>query len=251
MIAEMKTAAYLCTGCGLGEALDIGQLERIAQKEGKMALVRRHEFLCSDAGVEVIRDDIANGAVTHVMIAGCSRRAKTEAFRFPTVAMARANLREGVVWVVAPVDEHDEVRQEMAADYVRMGCAEVRKMNVPAGNSSAATTRRVLVVGGGMSGLTAAIEAAETGYEVVVVEKEAALGGWAAKLWKRVPHQAPCAEPQDTGLADLVTRVTAHPSIAVHLRSTIAETAGAPGRFRVTIAQESGSSLRRLCGSGT
>ena len=221
----MKTAAYLCTGCGIGDALDFGQLAKIAQKEGKMEVVRHHEFLCSTDGVQVIRDDIEKEGVTHVMIAACSRRAKTEAFCLPDVAVSRANLREGVLWAVASGAEHDEVRQEMADDYVRMGCAEVKKMKLPAGNPDAATNRRILVVGGGMSGLTAAIEAAETGYDVVVVEKSGTFGGWAAKLWKRVPYQAPYAEPQDTGLADLVARVTAHPRIRVHLNATIAETA--------------------------
>jgi quinone-modifying oxidoreductase subunit QmoB len=248
-MSDMKTAAYLCEGCGLGEAFDIGQLEKIAQKEGKMQLVKRHAFLCSDAGVQTIRDDIEREGVTHVMLGACSRRAKTDAFHFPTVAMARANLREGVLWVVASGDAHDEVRQEMAADYVRMGCAELKKMKVPAGNPNAATERRLLVVGGGMAGLTAALEAAETGYDVVVVEKEGTLGGWAARLWKRTPHKAPYAEPQDTGLAALVAKVTAHPRIAVHLNATIAETSGAPGRFVVKIAQESGAVTEAVVGA--
>ncbi len=240
-MSEVKTAAYLCAGCGLGDALDIGQLEKIAQKEGKMHVVKRHEFLCSAEGVQTIRDDIEKDGVTHVMIGACSRRAKTEAFQFPTVAMARANLREGVLWAVAPGSEHDEVRQDMADDYVRMGCAEVKKMKVPAGNPNAATNRRILVVGGGMAGLTAALEAAETGYEAVIVEKTGALGGWAAKMWKRMPFKAPYAEPQDTGIAELVAKVAAHPKIRVHLGSTIAETAGAPGRFKAKVAQESGA----------
>ena len=107
-MSEMKTAAYICSGCGLGDKLDASQLVKIAQKEGKMALVREHEFLCSDEGVKLIRDDIANEAVTHIAIAACSRRAKTEAFHFPEVAMSRANLREGVIWVVSEGDAHDE-----------------------------------------------------------------------------------------------------------------------------------------------
>ncbi len=239
-MADNKFAAYLCAGCGLGDVLDLGTMEKVAKREGKMALIRRHDMLCSAEGVQTIRDDIANEGVTHVMIGACSRRAKTEAFHFPAVAMARANLREGVLWIVAQGPDHDEVRQEMADDYIRMGCAELKKMAVPAGNPNTASNKRILVVGGGMSGLTAAIEAAETGYEVLVVEKEQALGGWAARLHRRVPFCEPYAEPQDTGVADLVARVMAHPKISVHLGSTLAETSGAPGRFAVKIAQESG-----------
>ena len=60
----IKTAAYLCTGCGIGDTLDGAQLAKVARREGKMALVREHAFLCSEAGVQQIRDDIANVAVT-------------------------------------------------------------------------------------------------------------------------------------------------------------------------------------------
>ncbi|MBS1189547.1 MAG: heterodisulfide reductase [Rhodocyclaceae bacterium] len=240
-MSEMKTAAYICSGCGIGDKIDVKSLEKIATREGKMALVKSHEFLCGEAGVGMIRNDIDNEGVTHVMIAGCSRRAKTEAFHFPTTAMARANLREGVLWVVAEGDEHDEVRQEMADDYVRMGCAELKKMQVPAGNPATAQNKRILVVGGGFSGMTAALAAAEAGYEAVIVEKTGELGGWAGKSWKRVPGAAPYADPQDTGIADLIARVKSSPKITVHLSSTLAETRGAPGRFAADVATESGS----------
>ncbi len=248
-MADNKFAAYICSGCGLGDRLEIKTLEKIAQKEGKMQLVKSHPFLCNAEGVKMINDDIANDAVTHVCIAACSRRSKTEAFHFPTVAMSRANLREGVLWVVAEGADHDEVRQEMADDYVRMGCAELKKMKLPAGNPDKATSKRILVVGGGMSGMTAALEAAEAGYETLLVERHGQLGGWAAKLWQRTPFKAPYAAPQDTGLTELAAKVSAHPLIKVHLNSSLAETGGAPGRFTVKIAQESGAVTEETVGA--
>ena len=248
-MATNKFAAYICAGCGLGEAFDLGGLEKIAKREGKMQVIKRHDFLCSAAGVQTIRDDIEKEGITHALIAACSRRAKTEAFQFPELAVARANLREGVLWIVAEGAAHDEVRQEMADDYVRMGCAELKKMQIPAGNPNRGMNKRILVVGGGMSGMTAAIEAAETGYEVVLVEKESELGGWAAKLWKRVPFAQPFAEPQETGVSQLMARVTAHPRIRVHLSSTLAETSGSPGRFAIKILQQNGTVTEETAGS--
>ncbi|HTZ00472.1 MAG TPA: hydrogenase iron-sulfur subunit, partial [Rhodocyclaceae bacterium] len=208
-----------------------------------------HPFLCNAEGVQLIKDDIANNAVTHVCIAACSRRAKAEAFFFPDNAVSRANLREGVLWTVAEGAEHDEVRQEMAEDYVRMGCAEVKKMMAPAGNPNKADNKRILVVGGGMSGMTAALAAADAGYEVVVVEKAGQLGGFARNLLKRVPFNAPHAEPQATGVEDMAAKVSGHAKIKVHLNSTVAETAGAPGRFKIKVAQESGAVTEETIGA--
>jgi quinone-modifying oxidoreductase subunit QmoB len=247
--ATPKHAAYICSGCGLGDQLDIAGLEKVAKTEGKMAVIKSHPFLCNAEGVQMIRDDIANDGVTHVCIAACSRRAKAEAFSFPSVAISRANLREGVIWVVAEGSDHDEVRQEMAEDYVRMGCAEVKKMIAPAGNVKETSSKKILVVGGGMSGMTAALAAADAGYEVVLVEKTGALGGFANNLHKRVPFNGPYAEAQPTGVAEMAAKVSGNGKIKVYLNSTVAETAGAPGRFAVKIAAESGSVSEELCGA--
>ena len=62
-MAEMKTAAYICSGCGIGERVSTAQMAKIAQKEGNMALVREHACLCDETGVQTIRDDIEKEAV--------------------------------------------------------------------------------------------------------------------------------------------------------------------------------------------
>ena len=248
-MADMKTAAYICKGCGIGERVDTAQMAKIATKEGKMHLVREHDFLCSAAGVQTIRDDIEKEGVTHAVIAACSRRAKTEAFYFPSVALARANIREGVIWAQPDTDDARETTQEMADDYLRMGCGELKKMQLPGGNPDTGHAKRLLVVGGGISGLTAALEASKTGYQVVLVEKSAKLGGWAAALHRRMPFGEPYAEPQDTGMAELIKAVTGDANIKVITNAVIARTDGAPGRFKVDISVESGPSLTEEVGA--
>ena len=141
-MAEPKFAAYLCKGCGIGERIDAARTAKIAEKEGKIALVRQHEFLCNAEGVALIGSDIEQQGVTHVAIAACSRRSKTEAFQFPNVALARANLREGVIWVRPDTEEARETTQEMADDYVRMACAELKKMKSPAGSPELSAAAR-------------------------------------------------------------------------------------------------------------
>jgi quinone-modifying oxidoreductase subunit QmoB len=248
-VSDPKIGAYICKGCGLGERLDCGQLATIAEREGKAAVVREHEFLCNAEGVAMIQNDIDNEGVNRVMIAACSRRSKTEAFNFQDVAIGRANLREGVIWVRPDSDEARETTQEMAADYVRMGCAEVKFMTPPHVSEEAASNNHLLVVGGGITGMTAAIEAAAAGYPVTLVEKTGQLGGSAAFEYKRVPEHAPYADPEDTGVAEMASTIEASDKITVHLNSTITKTSGAPGRFSADISTESGSTTTENFGA--
>lgn len=235
-MADKKIGVYVCQGCEIGARLDTDQLAKVATNEGKANFAKQHDFLCGQAGVDLIQTDITAGEVTHVVLAACSRRAKTEAFNFENVAIARANLREGVIWVRPDTEETKEATQEMADDYIRMACAEIKQMAVPAPSQEQGLNRHILVVGGGMTGMTAALEAAKAGYPVSIVEKTDALGGIAAQLFKRIPYQAPYAIPQDTGVTDLIAQVEANDNITVYLNATTTSTDGAPGRFSVEIS---------------
>ncbi len=241
MSDEKKFAGYICTGCGIGDRLDASQMEMIATREGKMQSCRQHELLCGAEGVQMIRDDIANEGVTHVVIAACSRRAKVEAFNFTDVAVSRANLREGVIWVRPEGDEHQETTQEMADDYIRMACAEVKSMALPTPSGEQELNKTLMVVGGGITGMSAAIEAAAAGYPVHIIEKKGNLGGHAAEYYRAIPTRSPYRDPQETGVAEMIAQIEANDLITVHLNSTVTKTAGAPGRFSVEIATESGS----------
>ena len=249
MADEKKLGAYICKGCGLGERLDAAQLATIAQRDGKCQVIKEHEFLCSAGGVATIQDGIDNDSVNHVVIAACSRRSKAEAFNFDNVAIARANLREGVIWTQPDTDEARELTQEMADDYVRMACAEVAAMNIPQANPEHGTNKRILVVGGGISGMTAAIESSKAGYGVLLVEKTGELGGMVAKLHKRVPDHEPYTNPQDNPVPDMIKAVEADKNITVYLNSTLSRTSGAPGQFSVDISQESGSTQTENIGA--
>jgi quinone-modifying oxidoreductase subunit QmoB len=260
MAVEKKFAGYICTGCGIGERLNVGQLESIASREGKMASVKQHAMLCSPEGVQLIRDDIAAGNATHVMIAACSRRSKVEAFSFPDAAMSRANLREGVIWSRPDDPAQQETTQEMADDYIRMACAEVKYMTVPTPSGEQEVNTSILVVGGGVTGMTAALETAAAGYSVNLVCDEPELGGAWKDLYKRVPFRAAASDvpngrdvdlpqPEDPGIADMIERVLADPRITLHLNSRITRTSGAPGRFAADISTESGSTVTENFGA--
>ena len=249
MADEMKIGAYICNGCGIGDRLDSGQLEMTATRDGKAAICQQHDFLCSEAGVKMIQDDIDKEGVNHVVIAACSRRAKTEAFAFENVTLSRANLREGVIWIRPDEDDQQETTQEMADDYIRMACAESKFMKIPAASGEQEVNKNILIAGGGVSGMTAAIEASKAGYPCTIVEKTAALGGATAQLYKKIPTKAPYTDPVDNGVAELVATVEADSNITVCLNSTLTKTAGAPGRFEADISTESGSTETKTFGA--
>lgn len=240
----MKTGGYLCTGCGIGDRLDTKSLESVAVREGRIAFCKTHDFLCSQAGVDMIKADMAaegDDKVTKAVIMACSRRAKTESFNFGAVPTVRVNLREGVIWIRPEGSEHDETTQEMAADYVRMGCAEVKAMQQADASGEQGKNNHIMVVGGGITGMTAALEASKAGYYASIIEKSDRLGGVMGQLKQRQPEHSPFQNPQDTGVAALIAAVEADDKITVYLNSSIVKTAGAPGRFEVDIASTVGA----------
>ena len=249
MADEMKIGAYICNGCGIGDRLDSGQLEMTATRDGKAAICKQHDFLCSEEGVKLIQDDIDNEGVNRVVIAACSRRSKNEAFAFNDIALVRTNLREGVIWVRPDTDDQQETTQEMADDYIRMGCAEAKYAKPPSASGEQSVNKNILIAGGGISGMTAAIEASKAGYPCTIVEKTGALGGATAELYKKIPTKAPYADPEDTGVDALIAAVEADSNISVHLNSTLTNTAGAPGRFEADISTESGSTETKSFGA--
>ncbi len=245
----MKTAAYICKGCGLGERLDIDQLVDIAGSQGGANIARCHDYLCNDDGRALIRQDITDQGVTHVVLGACSRRAKTEAFNMEDVAVARANLREGVIWSQPDTPEARELTQEMADDYVRMACTEAKFMKQPASNPERGTNKRILVVGGGISGITVSLEAAKAGYEVLLVEKKSTLGGWVKDFHRILPSREPYAEPQSNPLGERVSQVEAATNITVFLNATVTRASGSPGQFSIDITTESGSTSTENVGA--
>jgi quinone-modifying oxidoreductase subunit QmoB len=110
------------------------------------------------------------------------------------------------------------------------------------------TSKDIMVIGGGITGMTAAKSAATAGYNVVLVEKEDRLGGWATKYKKVFPKRPPYGDLEDSGYEKLIEEVEADQNITVHKSTTIAKTAGQPGQFAVTL-QNGGSSSEITVGS--
>ena len=244
-----KIGCYICTGCGIGEALDVKALEKVATKEQKIPVTKTHPFLCGEEGIQRIHKDITQEGVNALLIAACSHRAKTDEFQFDTPLMDRVDLREKVLWI-QDVAEGDETAQEdlqmMAEDYLRMGSVKLKKMGIPEPFMDPGFSKDILVVGGGVAGLTTAMEVAATGYQVILVEKSAALGGMLAKMHKVSPTKPPYRALADNPITDLITTVEGNDRIKVYKNASITKTQGAPGLFDVTIHDGSQTTTERV-----
>jgi quinone-modifying oxidoreductase subunit QmoB len=240
---DKKLGIYVCGGCGIAESIDTEGLVKLGKQEGKAAVCRQDPFLCGREGVEAIRKDLADGAVDSVLIAACSARVKTDAFAFdPQVPLERVNIREHVAWCFPP--NHEDT-QMAAEDYLRMGVAKIRKTE-PLDALSDPISKKLLVVGGGVAGLTAALESAEAGYQVVLVEKQAELGGFTARLRERFPSQAPYTDVSVRGITDKIQAASYHPAIQVFTSARISRIEGQPGMFDATIQTNGSSSTVRV-----
>ena len=240
---DKKMGVYICKGCEIGESLKIEALEKIAISQYKAPVCKSHEALCGKEGLALIKQDISEG-VNAVVIAACSQRVKTEVFQFgPDVLLSRVNLREQVVWCHPP---NDEDTQMLAEDNLRMGMVRIQKMDFITPYQAEWMVKNILVVGGGLAGMTAALETSRTGYNVILVEKKNTLGGWVKKQTKLCPTQSPYEAIEDSGMIEaLIREIDQASNVKVYTSSTIEKISGAPGLFDVAIKQNGNSVSER------
>jgi len=238
--------AYLCTGCGIGDALDIDALKSTAAEAGME--MTDHSCLCGSEGRALIEKDIADKNVNTIVVCACSPRVMQKEFDFgENTITVRGNLREQVAWIAAPVQKEgeeaaeaapsegvDEFLQELGQDYVRMAVVRAKKTEKPEPYKMETINKRILVMGGGIAGLTAAKEASKAGYEVTIVEKEGVLGGKANGWRKQFPTSYPYEALEDNSIAQMIAAVESDSRITIKTSTEVARISGAPGDFTAT-----------------
>jgi len=240
---EPKIGLYICSGCGIKDAFDADKLTEFGAKEVKPAVCHCDPLVCGVETIRKIRVDIAEQGLNRIIIAACSPRVFADRFDFgPEVLVERLPLREFVAWTHEP---NDEETTALAEDYIRMAGARVKNCEPPTPPIEK-TTKDILVVGGGAAGLSAAKVAAEAGYNVVIVEKETELGGWASKFRAVFPKSAPFKALEASPHRELVSAVTSHPKIKVFTKSSVTRTSGQPGMFDVAIQNGGGTTEVRV-----
>ncbi|MBN2226205.1 MAG: FAD-dependent oxidoreductase [candidate division Zixibacteria bacterium] len=241
---DKKIGCYICKGCDIGKSLDVDKLIEAAKEKG-VAICKAHDALCTPEGGDLIKSDIKNEGLNRIVVAACSNRVFPEMFEFGDDVMTdRANLREQVVW---SHPANDEDTQLLGEDNIRMSIARVNNIEPPVPYVEE-TSKDILVVGGGMTGMTAAKAAAEAGYKVTLVEQEEQLGGWATRNKQVFPKRPPYQQLEDSGVGDLVKAVEGNSHITIHKNTRVAKTVGQPGKFKVSLTN-GGSSEPLVFGS--
>ncbi len=229
-----KIGAYVCSGCGIGGAVDLAKLVELAERS--TGLVRTSSAFCLE-DARLIREDVDQAGVEGVVIAACSPRVNTEVFRFPSAFVERVNLREQVAWSQPPRHEETEA---LAEDNLRMGLIRAQKSNPPIPYTEA-NERTVLVIGGGVAGLSAAISAARIGFGVVLVEKNTQLGGYASRLHRTFPTRPPYDRLADPDIAQRIREVQSLENVTVLTGAEVKEISGQPGQFLARIEGPTGA----------
>lgn len=225
--------------------IDAGELSTgVSKKFGDACpVVKIFPVLAASSAREEIKKDIVEHELDGIAICGSSPRVDWDIYEFENVLVERINLREQCAMTYKNPDgtipaaggTAPELLMAMAKDYVTMGIVKLQKTSVPA-PPEFESVKTILVLGGGWAGLTAAKQAADYGYNVILVEKDAQLGGKALNMLKTVPLTFPYEEAHDTGLEAKIEEVTAHKNVKVVLNATVEKLAGTPGQYTAQVA---------------
>ncbi len=181
-----RIGVFVChCGINIAGTVDVPAVVQQAQQDGDVVFAIDYKYMCSDPGQQLIKDSIARYNLDGVVVAACSPAMHETTFR-RTVASAgmnsfrceSANIREQVSWVHQ--QEKEAATQKAIA--ITRSIVEKVKTNEQLESLTLPLTRRTLVIGGGIAGMQAALDIADAGYPVILVEKTETLGGKMARL---------------------------------------------------------------------
>jgi heterodisulfide reductase subunit A len=188
---ELRIGVFVCD-CGLNIAgtVDCGAVTEYAETLPDVVCAVRNKYTCADPGQNEIKNAIKQHRLNRVVVASCTPRQHEPTFRqcvreagLNPYLMEMANLREHCSWV-HPGDRDGATLK--AEDLVASAVAKARFLQ-PQEELTVPVTKRALVIGGGVAGIEAAIELADAGHPVTLVEREASIGGIMAQLDKTYP----------------------------------------------------------------
>jgi len=186
-----RIGVYVChCGLNIAKTIDCPKVASESAKFENVVLARDVLYACSEPGQQSIIEDIAEHDLNRIVIASCSPRLHEPTFRqmlenagLNPYLLEMANLREHCSWVHIKDPEAATVK---ASDLVKMAVARAAKLE-PLQGRKIPLSKRTLVIGGGIAGIQSALDLADNGYEVVLVERKPSIGGQMARLDKTFP----------------------------------------------------------------
>lgn len=234
----MKRVGVFVCHCGLNIAGMVKVKEVIdkTSKHADVVFAADHKYLCSEPGQALIKNSIRQHHLDAIVVAACSPAMHEATFK--TIAQLAglnrynceiANIREQISWV------HDDREKATTKAHVAVSqTIEKVKLNEPLQPITVPVARRVLVIGGGIAGIRAALDVANAGYQVYLVEKSGSIGGRMAQLSETFPT----LDCSICILGPLMVEVYRHPNIKLLRLSRVEEVKGYIGNFKVKVRQE-------------
>jgi len=234
---EIRTGVYICH-CGLNIAgvVNVEEVARYAGTLPSVVIAREYRYMCSDPGQDLIKNDIRKLGLNRVVVASCSPRMHEPTFRKAVAdgglnpyLYEHANIREHCSWV----HEDKELATKKAKDLVRAAVSRVYRHEALV-VKEVPLNPNVLVVGGGIAGMQAALDIAGGHHKVYLVEKEPSIGGHMIQLDRTFPT-LDCSE---CILTPKMADVGHHPFIELLAYSEVEEVSGSIGNFKVKVRKK-------------
>lgn len=229
----MRIGVFVChCGQNIAGVLDTAELVKCALSQEGVVHAEELQFACSQDGQRTIQEAIREHDIERVVVAACSPHLHEPTFRKTVEGLINpylvecTNIREQCSWV--HTDRARATRK--ACDLVRMGIARAKHLE-PLKPRQIKANRDVLVIGGGVAGITAALELAEAGLHVHIVESKSTLGGKMALLDKVFPT----GDCSICVFAPKMSEAYAHPNITVHTYTEVDGVQGHVGSFHVRL----------------
>lgn len=243
---NVRVGVYVChCGTNIAAAVDVRAVSEYAASLPGVALARDYKYMCSDPGQDLIRKDIAEYGLQRIVVAACSPHLHEHTFRKATEQgginpyyFQMANIREHDSWV----HTDKTAATEKAKDLIRAAVRRVRRHG-PLERRQVPIRADVLIVGGGIAGIDAALTLANAGKHVYLVEREATIGGHMAQFDKTFPTLdcAACI------LTPKMTSAGTHPNITLWTYSEVTRVEGYVGNYAVTVRRKPRYVREDLC----
>jgi heterodisulfide reductase subunit A len=237
---KVRVGVFVChCGANIGGVVDVPAVVEYARTLPYVVYAEENLYSCSEEGLSSLKQGIREQRLNRVVVASCTPRTHEPLFKDACEAEGLnrylfefVNIREHCSWI------HSRAREaatEKAKRLVRMGVAKACLLE-PQQEAESAVLPAALVIGGGVTGMTAALNLARQGFQVQLVEKEAQLGGQLLHVNRLCP-----TDEEAAGLVEpLIQAVGAHERITLHAPATVEAVGGYVGNFHVTVAARDG-----------